>query len=87
MKTGLKIFFVILSIMMFLWLLKILVAGSEVLGYEYRWDVPCIYFFVLFYFYIGEKNNEIKGLKYDIEYWKKKYFEKYSENKEEIWKI
>ena len=84
MKIAMRILFVILSIIMFLWLLRILVAGSEVLGYEYRWDMPCIYFFALFYWYIWEKNKKIEGLKYDIEYWKKKYFEEHSKNKEAI---
>lgn len=67
MKVAVKIFFVILSVIMFWWLLKIIVVGAEVLG-DALGHIPFIYFLALFGWYIYDKNLEIQRLEYDIEY-------------------
>ena len=87
MKIALKIFFIVLSLIMLGWLLKIIVVGAEVLG-DANWQIPFIYFPILLYWYIWEKNREIEGLKYDIEYLRKIQIDKAIEghDKEAIWK-
>lgn len=67
MKIAMKILFVILSLIMFGWSLKIIAAGSEVLG-DALGHIPFIYFFALISWYIYDKNLEIQHLEYDIEY-------------------
>ena len=79
MKIGIKIFLIILSVIMFWWLLKIIVVGAEVLG-DALWHIPFIYFLALFGWYIYDKNLEIQRLEYDIEY----LHEVIKENKEAI---
>jgi hypothetical protein len=67
MKITLKIFFIVLSLIMLGWLLKIIVVGAEVLG-DSLGHIPFIYFLALFGWYVYEKKLEIQRLEYDIEY-------------------